>query len=165
MLSIAASGYQRYWTNSVPAHSLAGCAFNSARSSVSRFDVALMDLIWRISMPFVPRPTPMNTPGWNLATLVMVSVVAPTGAATLSCGSTSLYGRIDCSYEKPLMTPSDAWVSNWTWWMWMFVFENGTSLPPSLSSLVYVMATQSWTFALIASGSGCVSPAYVLVPA
>ena len=135
-LSSAASGYQRYWTNSVPAHCPAGWALASGRVRVSRRAVLFTAETWWISMLSVPRPTAIQTPRRNLATLARVMVVAPGAAATVSCGSTSLYGRIDCSYEKPEMTPSEPCVSNWTWWMWMLVLEKGTSVPPSMSSLV-----------------------------
>ena len=112
MLSSSTSGYQRYWTNSVPAYCAAGCATLRAADSVTVLAVALIAVIVRISGPCpdwpalavpvaagpsVPRPTPMLSPTWNLATLDRCSTVAPTAAAAVSCGSSTLYGRTACS--------------------------------------------------------------------
>ena len=35
------------------------------------------------------------------------------------CGN----GRTDCSYENPVITPSEAWLSNWMKCGWMLIFD------------------------------------------
>ena len=94
-LSSSTSGYQRYWMNSVPAHSPAGWSF--ASGSVRVTVPPLIESILRISIPSVPSPTPMNEPAWNLAAFARVSEVAPVSASAVSWGSSTWYGRTECS--------------------------------------------------------------------
>ena len=60
MLSSSTSGYQRYWTNSVPAHSLARWSVASAVYRVSCLVAALIETYQRpdgsIEVPEVLRP-------------------------------------------------------------------------------------------------------------
>src|SRR4051812_29217161 len=156
MLSSWTSGYQRYWTNSTPAPSPAGCV---VRRAVSRVTVAASCavILW-ISMASVPSPTAMNSPSWNLAVLESATLCVPAAAGAVRVGSSIVCGRIDCSNDKPLMTPSDAWVSNCTWWMCMLTLVNGDS-SVSRCSLVSVIATQSPMSPRMASGWAGLLPA------
>ncbi len=57
------------------------------------------------------------------------------------------------------MTPSEACVSNWTWWMCRLFFEKPLNADASGIRLVSVTATQSPMFARIARGSTGFVPA------
>ena len=57
-----------------------------------------------------------------------------------------------------MITPSEAWGSNCTWWMCMFAFAKPLNMLASVSSLVSVMATQSPTLARIAKGCASFVP-------
>ncbi len=89
MLSSTTSGYQRYCTNSVPAHAPLECGLSSALVRVSVFVAASMLLIWRISMSSVPSSTAIQTPSRYFATELSCSVVSPVWAAALSRLSSS----------------------------------------------------------------------------
>ncbi len=159
MLSSWTSGYQRYCTNSTPAYSPAAWSFWRGVVSVIVFATVSIDVILRISMLSVARPAAIHSPTWNFATLERLSVVAPASALWVICGSSAWNGRTVCSYDMPVITPSEACVSNCTWWMWMFDFEKPEKSFASCCKLVRVTATQSPMFARIASGWTGLRPA------
>ncbi len=59
----------------------------------------------------------------------------------------------------PEITPSEACVSNWTWWMWRLTFEKPPNALASVMRLVSVTAMQSPMLPRIASGSTAFVPA------
>src|SRR6478736_240458 len=104
-LSSTTSGYQRDWTNSTPAHSPAGWSRFRGAASVTVFATGSIAWIVAGSMSSVPSPSAIEAPRWNLATLVRCTTVEPAAEPEVICGSSSLYGRTDCSYENPEITP------------------------------------------------------------
>ena len=109
-LSSWTSGYQRYWTNSMPAYSPGGVlvrerlgqrdrlrgACRSRRSGGSRCSRCA-------------RPAAIHSPAWNFVTLARLSVVvARVPRPAVICGSSAWNGRIVCSYDMPVTTPSEA---------------------------------------------------------
>ena len=98
-LSSTTSGYQSDCTNSTPAHSPTAWSFVSGFASVMVVVAGSIAAICAGSIQSVPRPAARYAPWWNFATLDRCSTLVPASAATVSCGSSSLYGRTDCSYE------------------------------------------------------------------
>ena len=90
MLSSCTSGYQRYWTNSVPAPSPAAWSLRSGSVSVSVFAALSMEAIWCTSMDVSAMPTASQPCSGNFSTLVSWIVRAPAVAAVASVGSTLL---------------------------------------------------------------------------
>jgi hypothetical protein len=119
---------------------------------------ASIDWIRLTSMSFVPRPTAKSMPGRSRATLLRRISRAPAATSAWSVLFSVAYGRTDCSNDMPEMTPSDACVSNCTWWTCMLTFDHRSLAFASTNSLVSVSWTQSPSLARMTSGSA-VSPA------
>src|SRR6185437_2658967 len=159
--------YHRYCTNSTPVRSPDAWAFCSGEPSVSVLPLIAVILL-TTSVSGWPWPTSMLIPGRSPEVEATETEVAPAGAAAVSVVSagTPKSGLIDCSKEKPVMTPSEACGSNCTKWMWMLTLEKvltkGSLESPVLdNSLVSVSAMQSPTSDLIASGYAGIVPAFV----
>src|SRR5262245_12001058 len=147
---------QRYWTNSTPAGSPDAWAWASGAASVSV--VPLIAAIFATSMSGRPWPIAMPMPGRSRAVLVTLTVVAPAAAAAASVRFSVGNGRIDCSNERPVMTPSEAWGSNCTKCVCMLTLELFPFSALSTSWLDSVIATQSPTLERMASGSAGLLP-------
>src|ERR1022692_1019260 len=159
--------YQRYCTNSTPVRSPDAWAFCNGASSVSVLPLIAVILL-AISVSGWPWPISTLIPGRSPEVLATVIDVAPAAAAAVSVVSpgTPVSGLMDCSKEKPVITPSEACGSNCTKWMWMLTFWNVLTRGSLLSgglfvALVRVTAMQSPTSDLMASGVGAMVPANV----
>ena len=53
-----------------------------------------------------------------------MTVFIGTGSPFVFFFSSIVNGRTDCSYEKPVITPSDAWLSNWRKCQWVLIFDD-----------------------------------------
>src|SRR5215472_4944569 len=152
--------YQRYWTNSTPVRSPDACAFWSGVASVSVLPLIAVILL-TISVFGRPWPTSMLMPVCSPAVLATWSVVAPADAAAVSVVSpdTPLSVLTDCSYDRPVITPSEACGSNCTKCVcWLTLLVRPVSALFRVSSLVRVKATQSPTSDLMTSGTGGLVP-------
>src|SRR5215831_9299241 len=134
---------QRYCTNSTPTGSPEGWVLASAWSSVSTLLTESMAVILRSSMVGSPWPTAMKMPTRSRLRLLTVICVAPAAAAAASVRLSVLNGLTDCSNERPVITPSEAWGSNCTKCVCMLTLESVPASVVGLSWLVSVSATQS----------------------
>ena len=72
------------------------------------------------------------------------TVFIGTGNPALFIFSSIVKGRTDCSYDMPLITPSDAWLSNCMKCGWMLIFDAWKFVKSSsFHSLVSNTSTQS----------------------
>ena len=98
-------------------------------------------------------PTPTSAPRRNRAALPSSTSVLPCSASACRTSPSSVNGRTDCSYAKPALMPSLAWMSNWTRCTWILTLLKKVFSAVSASSLLSTRSTQS-SPALARSASG-----------